>query len=235
MEEKIIVKSTQYSVKKLFVVLLIFGAILSGLLYLSCAIKYAERYDKFYETSLRHTDHGERSCSRGDYHGQCYECKTVAEKSKLAYIIEEVDFFGFRSNYAFIPLTAALIIGGIAYLCWRSYELTVTDKRVYGRTAWGKRVDLPVDSISAISTASLLRGVTVATSSGKISFLMIKNAREIYSSLNELIITRQQEKANNASDQGSAADKLIKYKELMDSGIISQQEFDAKKKQLLGL
>ena len=33
----------------------------------------------------------------------------------------------------------------------------------------------------------------------------------------------------------SSADELKKYKELLDSGIISQEEFDVKKKQLLGL
>ena len=33
----------------------------------------------------------------------------------------------------------------------------------------------------------------------------------------------------------SNADELKKYKDLLDSGIISQEEFDAKKKQLLGL
>ncbi len=33
----------------------------------------------------------------------------------------------------------------------------------------------------------------------------------------------------------SAADELKKFKELLDSGIITQEEFDAKKKQLLGL
>ena len=33
----------------------------------------------------------------------------------------------------------------------------------------------------------------------------------------------------------SAADELKKYKDLLDSGIITQEEFDAKKKQLLGL
>jgi len=33
----------------------------------------------------------------------------------------------------------------------------------------------------------------------------------------------------------SNADELKKYKELLDSGIISQEEFDEKKKQLLGL
>ena len=35
--------------------------------------------------------------------------------------------------------------------------------------------------------------------------------------------------------QVSAADELKKFKELLDMGVINQEEFDAKKKQLLGL
>ena len=35
--------------------------------------------------------------------------------------------------------------------------------------------------------------------------------------------------------QASAADELKKFKELLDSGVLTQEEFDAKKKQLLGL
>ena len=33
----------------------------------------------------------------------------------------------------------------------------------------------------------------------------------------------------------SNADEIKKYKELLDMGVITQEEFDAKKKQLLGL
>ena len=33
----------------------------------------------------------------------------------------------------------------------------------------------------------------------------------------------------------SNADELKKYKDLLDSGVITQEEFDEKKKQLLGL
>ena len=36
-------------------------------------------------------------------------------------------------------------------------------------------------------------------------------------------------------NQTSSADELKKFKDLLDSGIITQEEFDAKKKQLLGL
>lgn len=39
----------------------------------------------------------------------------------------------------------------------------------------------------------------------------------------------------NGSNTVSSADELKKFKELLDSGIITQEEFDAKKKQLLGL
>lgn len=35
--------------------------------------------------------------------------------------------------------------------------------------------------------------------------------------------------------QSSAADELKKFKELLDMGVITQEEFDVKKKQLLGL
>ena len=33
----------------------------------------------------------------------------------------------------------------------------------------------------------------------------------------------------------SAADELKKYKDLLDAGVITQEEFDAKKKQLMGM
>ncbi|PHA45142.1 hypothetical protein COE68_10365, partial [Bacillus toyonensis] len=33
----------------------------------------------------------------------------------------------------------------------------------------------------------------------------------------------------------SGADEILKYKELLDQGVISEEEFQAKKKQLLGI
>ena len=127
------------------------------------------------------------------------------------------------------------LIGGIIYLWLRSYELTITDKRIFGKVAWGKRVDLPVDSISATASIGLLKGVSISTSSGRISFLLIKNVEDIYKIINDLIIERQNRKSEHMESKFSAADELKKYKELLDSGIITQEEFDAKKKQLLGL
>ena len=49
------------------------------------------------------------------------------------------------------------------------------------------------------------------------------------------ILSRLNKNADEQKNSFSSADELKKYKELLDSGIISQEEFDAKKKQLLGI
>jgi len=116
-------------------------------------------------------------------------------------------------------------------------ELTVTNKRVYGATRFGKRVDLPFDSISAVSM-SAFKGIAIGTSSGRIVFKGIGNRDDLYATINKLLIDRQEKSAagsNHQEEPASTPDELKKYKDLLDAGIITQEEFEAKKKQLLGL
>ena len=49
------------------------------------------------------------------------------------------------------------------------------------------------------------------------------------------IVPAVEKSATTIIQAASSADELKKYKELLDSGVITQEEFDAKKKQLLGL
>ena len=81
----------------------------------------------------------------------------------------------------------------------------------------------------------------VTSSSGAIKFSMIKNNDEMHSAISQLLMDRQEE-ANKPSETivkqetlQSNADELAKYKSLLDTGVINQEEFEAKKKQLLGL
>jgi len=120
---------------------------------------------------------------------------------------------------------------------YSSCEIVVTDKRVYGKAVFGKRVDLPIDSVSAVGT-SMFKGIDVGTSSGRIKFKFVENNEKIHDELSKLLMERQSAgKAAPApvSEPTSGMDDLKKLKELLDSGIITQEEFDAKKKQILGL
>lgn len=144
--------------------------------------------------------------------------------------------FGAFSLICFLSAPVLLVI----YLILKrlKYSITVTNMRVYGITR-KRRVDLPLDSISAIGMSSF-KGIEVGTSSGKLRFKFIKNQKEIISVLSDLIVARQSEKNNNVprsenSTTNSNADELKKFKELLDDGIITQEEFDKKKKQLLNL
>ncbi len=133
-------------------------------------------------------------------------------------------------------------IGGAAlfYHLLNKCEITVTDKRVYGKAAFGKRVDLPFDMISSVDMCAF-KGVGVATSSGRIKFLFCINKEDVFSSISNVLLERQDKKRTQTEKpiiqeiKQSEADELKKYKDLLDSGVITQEEFDAKKKQLLGL
>ena len=152
--------------------------------------------------------------------------------------------FPFFASYSLLPF---VVIALIFYFMNRKVSLTVTDKRVYGTAAFGKRVDLPLDKISAVGT-SAFKGIAVTSASGaikfsmiKIKFSMIKNNDEMHHAISQLLMERQDE-SNKPIETvvkqeipQSNADELAKFKSLLDSGIITQEEFEAKKKQLLGL
>lgn len=237
MNENVLIKSEQYNVKKFFRIMLIIGAILSILVMVVFVMSQFSNYDSYQNTYEKHLEQG-YCYNRYMDAGTCYECENATEyASGFDYLFAESPLVPISLLIA--PVGVFALIGGLIYLWLRSYELTVTDKRIFGKVAWGKRVDLPVDSVSATETIRFLKGVSVSTSSGRISFRVLKNADAIYQVISNLLIDRQQEKSKPApiaeAPKSDEADQLKKYKELLDTGVITQEEFDAKKKQLLGL
>lgn len=158
-------------------------------------------------------------------------------------------FIGFFMSLGDFEEEPALVLVGLAgivvffgggfllqYLM-NNCALTVSDKRVFGKAAFGQRVDLPFDKVSSVAMCAF-KGIAVATSSGKIKFLFCKNKDEVFDTISEVLLERQNKWNEVVAKQDmsqSNADEIKKFKELLDSGIITQEEFDAKKKQLLGL
>ncbi len=112
---------------------------------------------------------------------------------------------------------------------------------------------IPIDSLTNIQfkAAGILNGYIQFSVTGEVGskggtiaagydentvFFKKKNlkvAEDIRSFLEEKIINKSSRVP--MTQPLSSADELKKYKDLLDQGIITQEEFDAKKKQLLGL
>lgn len=243
MGERVLIQSERYDIKRFVKIMVIIGAILSVLMALIILIYesqgYGDYYDRNYEIYLNHID--KDNCAYNfEFSKKCSKCQMIIDNpSKTGFIIRRAFQIAFHHEtiyLALIPVATLALISGIIYFLLRSYELIVTDKRIYGKVAWGKRVDLPLDSVSATANFTIIKGISVSTSSGRIWFLVIKNADEMYKIINSLLLERQEEKVvtTTTAPVNDEVDQLKKYKDLLDSGVITQEDFDAKKKQLLG-
>lgn len=221
MGEKVLIQSERYNIKKMLRVFITLAIVTPLLGYLweliSNYVHYAER--------MKEGNMSDWLASYG---------------SPLKYAFGWTDIYDMPVIIGLVFAAVFLVVGLVAYFWLSKIELIVSDKRVYGTAAFGKRVDLPLDSVSAIGTG-WPKGIAVATSSGKISFLAIKNCDDIHKVLSNLLIERQSKAPAPVQTtikqevSQSSADELKKFKELLDSGVITQEEFEAKKKQLLGL
>ena len=144
----------------------------------------------------------------------------------------------------YIILGSVFLFDGILILIllaiYARCELKITESNVIGKTIFGKEVVLPLHMVSAYSTRNLFSVIAVSTSSGITKFSFIGNYREIGNVLSKKISERQNNTtrvsvSNMPMHQSNSMDDLKKLKELFDAGIITQEEFDAKKKQLLNL
>ncbi len=173
----------------------------------------------------------------------------VSERSIFSYWGEEYFGGGYVAAfnecslllYVFIIGCLLLVVGIILLVIYRANcqcELCITEDNVKGKTLFGKEVVLPLSMVSSYATEEHLSTISIATSSGITKFVLIKNYKEMSQVLSELISKKQKgtESAATANQpSGNSLDDIVKLKSLLDAGIITQEEFEAKKKQLLDL
>ena len=213
MENKTIISSKKDRVCRIFIIVGVFFVAATALFYY-----WANEVS--YKTGLPSYD------IYGNFMGNIAG-QTFSSASKTGYIC------------ILLLLIALAVVSFFFYFATTKSEINIEKDKIYGISVFRKRVDLPINAISAIGT-SLLKGIAISTSSGVIKFYAIKNNEEIRNIILDLI-----KDASNADQtvvphqiiqqSVSEADEIKKYKELLDSGVISQEEFEAKKKQLLGL
>ena len=221
MQEKTIIKSEGYNIKKVLIIIAAIAFCVAALLIVIGLTGEAESYRRAKRESWYHPWFENQFSSAGEY---------VANR----FIYYFLSYMGF----VFLPVAAICLL---VHLGTSKISIEVTDKRITGKAFWGRNVDLPLDSVSSIGR-SWLKGIEIGTSSGKISFSFIKNAEEIRMAVNNLLIQRQTAakevkpvESTTIIQTTDEADKIRKFKSLLDEGLITQEEFEAKKKQLLDL
>ena len=142
--------------------------------------------------------------------------------------------WGLPSTYVGLTFLFIAVVALVVFLVAVKTQIVVTNSRVYGRTYFGHKIDLPLDSISAVGSR-WFNTISVSTSSSKIEFPFISGSREIHQTICELLVQRQNMEPNVELTTVKTVTELKKYKALLDEGIITQDEFEAKKKQLLNL
>ncbi len=88
----------------------------------------------------------------------------------------------------------------------------------------------------AYSGSSETKGGTMAAVKDENSITFVKKELKQAREMVDLIESKRHADSTTAQSTAvSAADEIIKMKELLDAGILTQDEFEAKKKQLLGI
>ena len=184
---------------------------------------------------------------------QCDRCYKIGDFYEMLDHLSEVHNYSFSIVYAFNvlyynPLVLILhwafilfaIIFSLIYLSVSRSHIMITNENISGRTFWGKKVVLPIHMVSSYSISKFFSIIAVSSASGFVKFPFIENYEEIGSVLQKLLNERQKNTETNKTlflnkNNSNNLDDLKKLKELLDNGIISQEEFETKKKQLLGI
>ena len=123
-------------------------------------------------------------------------------------------------------------------------SFVVTNKRL----VWGRKIaftsecqSLDLDNLETTSFAkhspyTNFGAITIKTIANQYVISMgLKAAEEVNSVLPNALQELKNKSKETVTPVTSAADEILKFKSLLDMGAITQEEFDAKKKQLLGL
>ena len=128
-------------------------------------------------------------------------------------------------------------------MCQKGAVVAITNQRLIyaGKSAAMFSKNIYVKSVSVEQTSDILYneksgGISIDFRNEVVIFWTDKRKIvEVFNKVTAAIDYIKNAKNTPSVISVSTTDELKKYKELLDSGVITQEEFDAKKKQLLGL
>ena len=137
----------------------------------------------------------------------------------------------------------ALLYGGILYFCF------IMVKIKYDNICWiitnkgltqinkknGNKTFIPTNHISSVSHVKEMVKIITTNTYQPMILSFLQNGAELKEVLDDLIYKTEKQKEVFVLGNTDSMSEIKKYKDLLDSGIITQEEFDTKKRQLLDL
>lgn len=181
---------------------------------------------------------------------ESYNKKTSKEITEEIKALPCKDDWGTRKEIAELPLilrkdetikamTSGLTDGNTWLIVCTNKRVLMLDKgMIYGL----KLIDIPLDRINSISHSKGLIFGKISITDGATTRTIENISKDTVSffadTVNEQVELYKNNKNSNLTNMVNAispADELIKYKQLLDMGALTKEEFDIKKKELLGV
>lgn len=159
--------------------------------------------------------------------------------------LEYIGFVDYTTNETLIPwivwgfLAVVMLFVNLWCSADAKKQMIIDSDRIICKNGKKTTKEFLVKDVKSVEFASL-KGLLVRGNGIKYKINLLANADEMKTTIMDSIAALPTENIVAATEtkqeiQPSSADELKKYKELLDSGVITQEEFDTKKKQLLGL
>ena len=170
---------------------------------------------------------------------RCYYGSDYLEHDNFFdYTFDDTTTFTVALSIAFL-ISIPLAIINLLYASSQKKMLVIEDEKIICKK--GKKIakEFFIRDVKSVELAKL-KGLKIFGNSIKYKIAFVKNADEIKNHIMEKISVVAPEPAVAPApaapvNQDFTAENIMKFKELMDKGVITEEEFEAKKKQLLGL
>lgn len=167
---------------------------------------------------------------------------TALGSQSAAWVRDNLDSLDEMLALSILPYQIVWIVLFVLIIIYAFYgiktSITVTENRIHGKNGFGKNVEVALENISTVRLSSH-KGVAISADGKTIRFPFLKNRKIVYEEINKLLVGKDVPQTvapkKEIVEKTSNIEEIKKYKELLDMGAITQEEFDAKKKQLLGL
>lgn len=138
------------------------------------------------------------------------------------------------SSIISLGLALILIVLTILYKLALNKEIYISDESIICKKKNKNVKEFMINDIKTVELTSI-KGLKIIGNSINYNIKLVENRAEIKDFIMQKLTNLSNQTSTNVIAPQSNANELKQFKDLLDSGVITQEEFDAKKKQLLGL